>query len=213
MSFLLTSLLKPRYGVLLAAGLFLVGSTAYRYHYFQGYQPTTWQDWDAHFRKIVLLRLDSLMYGVLAAWIAYYYRDAWLRAKWPLFVVGFVALSLVANPVTLTDLTLFTCVFSFSCASLGVACMLPLLSDWKQAHGLVPSALTHISLISYSLYLLHGTVVNLNIALPLATTLPLPQAIRPLIGLALLWLISMPLATLMYKYFEVPVMALRSRLQ
>lgn len=212
-SFLLTGLLKPRYGVLLAAGLFLVGSTVYRYHYFQGYQPPTWQEWDAHFRKIVLLRLDSLMYGVLAAWVASYHRVAWLRAKWPLFVAGFVALSLIANPVSPADLTLFACVFSFSCASLGVACMLPLLSEWKQARGFVASALTHISLVSYSLYLLHGTVVNLNIALPLATSLPLPQALRPLTGLTLLWVVSLPLATLMYKYFEVPVMSLRNRLK
>ncbi|MDF7812646.1 acyltransferase [Hymenobacter sp. YC55] len=213
MSFLLTSLLKPRFGVLLAAGLFLVGSTAYRYHYLQGYQPTTWQDWDAHFRKIVLLRLDSLMYGVLAAWVAYYHRAAWLRTKWPLFMVGFIGLSLIANPVSPTDLTLFTCVFSFSCASLGVACMLPVLSEWKQANGLVANTLTHISLISYSLYLLHGTVVNFNIALPLATTLPLPHGLRPLLGLGILWVVSLPLATLMYKHFEVPVMNLRTRLK
>ncbi|HEX8426232.1 acyltransferase [Hymenobacter sp.] len=210
--FLLASLLKPRYGVLLAAGLFLIGSTAYRYYHFQDYQPTTWQEWDVHFRKIVLLRLDSLMYGVLAAWVAYYHRAVWLQAKRPLFVAGFVGLSLITNPISPADLTLFACVFSFSCASLAVVCLLPLLSEWRQANGLLAATLTHISLVSYSLYLLHGTVVNLNIALPLATSLPLPQALRPLLGLGMLWLASLPLATLMYKYFEVPVMALRKRL-
>ncbi|KUG07814.1 hypothetical protein ASU33_16030 [Solirubrum puertoriconensis] len=212
-SFLLAKLLKPRYGVLLAAVLFLVGSTAYRYDYFQHYQPQDWPDWDAHFRKIVLLRLDSLMYGVLAAWVAYYFPAAWARAKWPLFVVGFVGLSMIANPVAPNDLTLFTCVWSFSVAGLGVAFMLPLMNSWKHASGALASIVTHISLISYSLYLLHATIVNANIAVPVVRMLPLPGPVKSLAGLAILWGLSLPLATLMYKYFEVPVMALRNRLK
>lgn len=211
-SFLLAKLLKPRYGVLLAAALFLVGATTYRYYTFQQYQPATWPDWNAYFRSIVLLRLDSLMYGVVAAWVAYYYPGAWLKAKWPLFVAGFVMLSVIANPVLPSELTMFTCVFSFSVASFGVACMLPLLSSWKQASGPVAYAVTHISLISYSLYLLHATILNANLAVITVQNLPVSQAVGAVIGMAILWGVSLPLATLMYKYFEVPVMKLRNRL-
>ena len=137
-SFLFAKFLKPRYGVLVASVLFLVFSTAYRYYYFQNYQPTTWPDWNAHFRSIVLLRLDSLMYGVLAAWIAYYYPLAWIKAKWPLFIFGFFTLGLIANPADSSNLGLFTCVFSFSCAAFSVTCLLPLLGQWKQANGSRP---------------------------------------------------------------------------
>jgi peptidoglycan/LPS O-acetylase OafA/YrhL len=96
-SFLLARLLKPRYGVLLAAVLFLISATAYRYQCFRHFQPATTYQWDEYFRKIVLLRLDSLMYGVVAAWIAHYYPMAWIKAKWPLFVLGFISLSVIFN--------------------------------------------------------------------------------------------------------------------
>jgi peptidoglycan/LPS O-acetylase OafA/YrhL len=161
----------------------------------------------------VLLRLDSLMYGVMAAWVAYYHPTAWLKAKWPLFVAGFVALSLIANPVLPSELMMFTCVFSFSVAALGVACMLPLLSSWRHASGPVAYAVTHISLISYSLYLLHASIINVNIAVPVVQALPVSQPVGAVIGMAILWGVSLPAATLMYKYFEVPVMRLRNRLK
>lgn len=211
-TFLFAKALKPRVGVVVTAAVFLLASTLYRYYCFQSAPPVNLKEWDAHFRSIVLLRLDSLMYGVLAAWISYYYPSIWNRSKIILFVLGFGALSMVTLPDKSTSLNIFTCVFSFSSVSLSVAFTLPLLSNWKSASGSAAYVVTHISLISYSLYLLHATIINANLAVKTVHYLNVSQAIGAVIGISILWGLSIPAATLMYKYFEVPVTRLRDKL-
>ena len=41
--------------------------------------------WDVAFRKTVVSRLDSIGYGLLAAWVFYYYKNFWLKSWFPSF--------------------------------------------------------------------------------------------------------------------------------
>jgi peptidoglycan/LPS O-acetylase OafA/YrhL len=62
------------------------------------------------------------------------------------------------------------------------------------------------------MYLLHSSILNNNIILPLIHALHLSQQVGAFVGMGLFWGLTLVLATLMYKYFEVPVMALRNKL-
>ncbi|WP_133273816.1 acyltransferase family protein [Hymenobacter radiodurans] len=205
--------LKPRHAVLLAAVLVVILTTAYRYYSYLEAPPQTLEQWDSNFRKVVALRLDNLMYGVIAAWWAHYHAESWLHLKGVKFVVGFVALYLLSDVTALGDIGLFASVYYFIIPALATVLLMPLLSQWQYASGWWARAVTHISLISYSMYLLHATIINQNILVQLVPTLPVPQAVRNMIGLLLFWGLTILLSTLMYKYFEVPVMSLRNKVK
>jgi peptidoglycan/LPS O-acetylase OafA/YrhL len=51
-------------------------------------------DWDLFFRKQVSTRLDSIMYGVVGAFIQYYYQEKWLKYKKELLIIGIALLLL-----------------------------------------------------------------------------------------------------------------------
>ncbi|RSK43479.1 acyltransferase family protein [Hymenobacter perfusus] len=204
---------SPKAAVMATAITLLVATTLYRYSYYTHFQPTTLAEWADHFRTIVLLRLDSLMYGVLAAWWAHYHPASWRKGRLAKFIVAVGALSLLTGPSSAADFNLFHCVIYFGCYPLAVACSLPLLSTWRRANGVVAAATTHVSLISYSMYLLHSSLIHNQLVTPLVQSLALPSPIKSLLGMGLLWVLTLLLATLMYKYVEVPVMNLRRRLK
>jgi peptidoglycan/LPS O-acetylase OafA/YrhL len=191
--------------VLFASLAVLTLVTAYRYYkYLHIASPATY-DWDQQFRKIVITRLDSLVYGVVGAYIAHYYPKRWVKHKTTLLVIGLVLLVLTRVPFPLDSL--FTYVFSFSLTSAATLLLLPYLSQWKTGRGMLYKALTHISMISYALYLVHRTLVMHTLVDPLGMAVPL----SPLVLFALVWLLSWTLSVLMHNYFEVPIMRLRNR--
>lgn len=201
--------LAPRYAVLAVAIGVLVLVTFYRYTKFVHSPPHDIIEWDKHFRKIVVTRLDSLMYGVIGAYIARYHAVAWQRAaKW-LVLPGLAMVLLLRPDGTMDVTTLYVCVFSFAATSLGTLFMLPFLSQWQRSDGLFSRIVTHISLISYSLYLLHANLIYLNTVEPLRQRL----GFSPGVAFLAVWVLSFAAATLLYKYFEVPVMALRKHLK
>ncbi|MFD2784731.1 acyltransferase family protein [Hymenobacter rubripertinctus] len=204
---------SPKAAVIITALTMLAATTLYRYSYYTHFQPVTLLEWADHFRTIVLLRLDSLMYGVLAAWWAYYYPTSWLKGRIAKFLVSLVALYLLTGPSSAGDFNFFHCVIYLGLYPLAVACSLPLLSSWKRAKGMAADITTHISLISYSMYLLHSSLIHNRLVIPFVQSLALPSPVKSLLGMGLLWGLTLVLATLMYKYVELPVMNMRKRLK
>ena len=213
--FLLTGArLRPRTAVLLVAVAFIVLTPLYRYYSLLHLQPTTWSAWELQFRKIVLMRLDSLMFGVLGAYIAYYYASIWQRMRVPAFLlsIGLLLTLAVLSPYNQPD-SVYSAVWLLIGHSLMAAFALPYLSQIQHGQGILYKVITHISLVSYSLYLLHSSIVNNSLVWPLVTALPLPGIAKAVIGYSCYWGVSLLGATLMYKYFEVPVMGLRRHLR
>lgn len=169
--------------------------------------------WDRGIRKAVLWRLDAIAWGCLVAW-ATYYHPRWLaRHQYTLAGLG-VALALIGLLwLTHALLTHHVSVWLkgglFSLASIGLALTLP----WWANHGqrLMPwqrvrASITQLSLISYSLYLFH-----LSVIIPL---MRLPSVERhlqgwPAVGVYLL--LSLALATLVYYVYERPMTRQRER--
>jgi len=157
-------------------------------------------------RRQVVARLDSLIYGVLGAWINHYYHAFWIKWKGNYFVFGiilFLIISRILTPVYSNNL--FYNVISFSFISVAILLTLPFMSQIKNGEGLIYRFITFISLISYSLYLVHYTIVQ-GIIIP-----SLPGS-NWKVGYCLYWIISIFLAGILYYNFEKPIMRLRHKL-
>gem|GEM_PF-6451584 len=119
------------------------------------------EQWDTLFRKQVSTRLDSIIYGVAGAYIAKYHNAFWLRHKYTSLFIGIPLLIFcrLQEIYGLHDIGLYDCVFSFTLFSVSILMMLPYFSDLKDGKGGLYRAITKISIISYSMYLLHLTIV------------------------------------------------------
>ncbi|MCL1943730.1 MAG: acyltransferase [Candidatus Azobacteroides sp.] len=170
------------------------------------------------FGKEVITRLDCLMYGVIAAYISFYFKSLFLRYKVPLLFVG-ILLFLILKIVPSANNDLFVCVFSYSVISLGTAFTLPFLSDYKTGSGPVYKALTCTSLISYSMYVLHLSFIKwfiIDFCLK-DVFLSISDSFSPtafwISQYTFYWVLTIVLSILLYKYFEHPFMSLRDKKQ
>lgn len=137
-------------------GLIFVFSFVMRYVYIQA-SPVTWGD---EIRRVVLLRMDSLIYGVAMAWI-WMRRFVWIhKVRWSVVPFGIILIgaSVVLRHNPALNETPWMLMVLFPLASLGTALIIPVLASWtvfEKKSAFIPSMITRISLWSYSLYLLH----------------------------------------------------------
>jgi peptidoglycan/LPS O-acetylase OafA/YrhL len=111
--------------------------------------------WDLQtVRMIVPLRLDTMMYGVMAAMVMNWQPKLWARAMgaWmlaPAFVFFGLGLVLVQHNAP------WCAVICFPLIALGTALAVPYLKDLPRRPIFAPSVIEYISRVSYSTYLLH----------------------------------------------------------
>ena len=163
--------------------------------------------WDIHFRKVVLTRLDTIIYGVLAAYIKFYYSDFWSKSKNWMFIIGLILL--YGNRLLPKDINGFYAkTFFFNVSSIGGALLLAKADSIKNfKHPWFGRSITFISLISYSMYLINLSVV----ALVLKTNLSPESNLEFGFVYILYWAITIVVSALLYKFFEKPIMNLRDR--
>jgi len=116
--------------------------------------------WFSILRGATILRLDSIMLGVLGAFLQYYQYKIWLAKKGLYFYSGiflfFLATSgifYLSNYIALP----FIILLSVYLNTFGALLILPMLSTVNSGKGHVYKAITFISTISYSMYLLNLT--------------------------------------------------------
>lgn len=200
--------------VLTVAMFMIVSITVVRIFKYYSTSIEDLQTWDLMFRKQVLTRLDSLMYGIIGAYIAYYYKHIWHQIRKPAFVLGLVLFSTFMIPFTKFELFGFMhSVLSFSLESLATLLVLPYLSHLKKGKGIFYKPITYISLISYSMYLVNLSIVQSWILGPInwpelmggiTTTFLITRFL-------LFWFSTVIISILLYKYFEIPMMNVRDR--
>lgn len=216
LAFVFAKLLKlpPKTILLLVMLMFISGCFMVRWYRFMHATEVTIPIWDAYFRKQVVTQLDGIMFGVLGAYLAIFHAQHWKKYAKLLFGIG--CLLFLTHKYVLFKIIpltkLFGTVFSFPMVSVAVLMMLPLLSQWNPKGGFMVRQITRVSLISYSLYLVHLSLVQTWI-LP---ALPFPENHQHLSYLsflkyALYWCLSLGLALLQYRYIEQPGMLLREK--
>ncbi|MEO8405402.1 MAG: acyltransferase [Chitinophagaceae bacterium] len=171
-------------------------------------------DWSFGVRMLVPLRLDSLMTGVLAAYLHLHYEKRWQQYASQIFIAGILIL-ICCSGWFLLDITpnpvkagFFSKILLFNFFSIGIACLMPYMSGIRKAGNLfIGKIVTHTSLISYSLYILHTLCIFVFITL---YNKLFSQDIL-LVKFIGSWISFFIAATIMYRYYEKPFTNLRER--
>jgi peptidoglycan/LPS O-acetylase OafA/YrhL len=85
--------------------------------------------------------------------------------------------------------------------------LLPFAAHWRTGRGLLAKAITHISKISYSMYLINLALV----AEVIRDNFPPTTEVDRILKYFVYWFFVVAGSTLLYKYFERPVMNLRDK--
>ena len=168
--------------------------------------------WNENIRKVVIYRLDVIYYGFLLRYFYTKWRDWLVDKKRRILWLGIVIIILlhVFRPflgITVEKQAFFMIVMYLPINSFAIACLMPYLDTMEIKSKLSVKFFTTISLISYSLYLLHYTIIlhTMKVVFP-------SESLRG-IGLwaytFLYWGITILLSYLLYIYFEKPLTDLR----
>lgn len=166
--------------------------------------------WDEEVRKLVLLRADSLMFGVLLAWL-HEHRSPWLRQGWLVAaaVLAFAATSayFALTPDAVLNTSFFAKTLFFSAASVGCAGVVIVGIQYVPPR---PIALAgrYLARISYSAYL-----VNLPVAMTLAYLVECCDGSWQMsLGLWFAFMtFTLGISHLVYRLYESPINAIRDR--
>ena len=171
--------------------------------------------WNLGLKAVVIYRLDAIFLGVLFSWISLNFTAFWIKGKYVmavlgLFLVGFLFAGVGYFQLTFTSFPLFWIIFYLPLTSLTVALFLPFLAEWKTVHFVfIQKTIVFISVISYSVYLLHYGVV-LQLMKHFFNTEGL--ALHQLHFYTFIYLIiTFFLSTLLYKFYEKPMTDLRDK--
>ena len=172
---------------------------------------TTLMEWNLRLKSVVIYRLDGIFFGVLAS-VAYLRRnELWVKAKNYAAPLGFLLLILLFVGVgyfriTIDKFPMFWNVFYLPLNSLVAVLFLPLLSEWKSAPTFIAKPITIISVLSYSIYLLHYSIV-LQV---LRHNYDLQDNFKDYATFTFLYLlITFVLSYMLYKFYEKPMTDLR----
>jgi peptidoglycan/LPS O-acetylase OafA/YrhL len=183
-------------------------------HYQTTTSNTTLSQWNLSLKAVVVYRLDSIFIGVLGSWIYFNYTSLWQKSKSIFLVLGmllffflFVGIGYLGWRIEAASL--FWNVLYLSLLSVAIACFLPFLSEWKEEQSLIRKPITFISLISYSIYLLHYSVILLLMKQYLI--IEENNDIQLVTFLSCYILITIVLSYFLYRFYEKPMMNLRDK--
>lgn len=169
----------------------------------------------SEFRKIIILNIDSLIYGFIAAYLYTKQIDFWIKYKNSFFYTGIIALILIYfNPGNWRN---FYPPLSVNIESFTLMCFLPFLSSYKTTNiKILDAFLIFISLISYSMYLLNLSIIQ-GYVIPIMNNL-LGRNDYTLESIYVsnyiaYWLFTIFGSYLLYNFFERPITNLRDKIK
>ncbi|WP_345212662.1 acyltransferase [Mucilaginibacter gynuensis] len=174
-------------------------------------------------RCIVLFRLDSIVWGVLFAWVNFYRPVFFKKYSIHFAIAAFILLVHCVHhywyqyntPGHLTDF--YSRSLYFTIINVAFAALLPLVSSWNSTkYTSISSLITKVSICSYSIYLTHITF-SLNFVLALRkSNFPIikdfdTNAFSSIVSFIIYVIISVSISILLFKYFERPMTDLRDK--
>ena len=204
MLLLLLRFVKPKGAFIIATMIMIVFSFLCRTQMMDAGFDRFWLD--LNIRKVVVTRLDGIGYGLLAAWICYYYPAIWERVRAHAFGIG-IALLIFVVSYRAPASGFYRQVVYYSLYPIAAMLLLPLASTVRSGRGVVAKLITHISLISYSMYL-----INLALVAEVIRDQFTPKGgVDGIAKYILYWLIVVIASTALYYSFEKPMMELREK--
>lgn len=193
--------------------LLIVIAHLLRYFHLQSDRITTMEVWNTNIKSIVIYRFDTILYGVLMAWLhhfysnfLYSYRVYFLILAAHLFLLQFVILNVLA--VDIVTCPLYFNVFYFTLSSAIFFLTIPYFIFWKTSTSIFSSGIYFISQTSYAAYLIHYSIVSVILRnLIFQTSYELPTVLV----LALYFGITFLLSYVLFRFYEKPIMNLRDK--
>lgn len=201
--------IKFRESLLIVSIFLLFFSTFLRYYMYSNNHLSEMID----YRRVVIMRIDNLMYGVIGAYISYYYKNFWIKHKYKFFITGIVLAAIWKGlSYIYPDIYSFYYVNIFyPLFCIAIFCLLPMMSQYTlKKYNVIATVITYISLISYSLYLIHYSLVKKLLIDHIFSFLFAGDSLGDYILKNIFyWGASLLGALLIYKYFEIPTTKLR----
>lgn len=162
--------------------------------------------YDVKIHKVVVYHFDGIALGLLGAYLKHYHPVGWHRCRNITFVLGIV----ISYAVLYAGWDANSYVnkgFKILLQGVGCALLLPRFETWKEAPMWLRRPVTHISLISYSMYLINLSLVSSVIV----AHVDVSSVGEGWLWYAIYWAVVIVASTLIYKYYEKPIMDLRER--
>ncbi|KQC34135.1 hypothetical protein AAU57_12930 [Nonlabens sp. YIK11] len=199
------------HSLLVAIILIIFFSMSIRFYRYEINLINDIEDWDLLLRKQVITRLDSLMFGMIGAYVFKNFKSIWYKYKVPFFVIGILLFATTKLSFFIeNEVGIYQSVFSFTTVSIGTLFILPFLSSVKSGKGIVFKYLTFISLISYPMYLVNLSLVQYWVLKAINWT-QMNAYLSILAKYGLYWILTILISYLITKYFEQPILRFRDK--
>lgn len=202
---------KKEHSIPLSAAIFLIVPTLLRI--FRHYSCATPYDIDEEMRKIVIYRLDSIMYGIIAVYVSQNWNTHWIKYRYRCLFVS-LAVTFYVQLWRWGYVHLGIPLF-FNVESISVMFLLPFFSEIGTTRiAALDSLAVFISKISYSMYLTNLTLVQVFILGKLKWVLGLNTLLGEHLFLwryPAFWICSIGLSWVLYEWYERRMTALRER--
>lgn len=214
--FFMTLLVKPKsknkrfIWVVLVLVFLFIGSKAY-YNFTT--ENLSIDQWNISLKGVVVFRIDSILVGIVASWLSSNYVVFWKNNKNKIAYVGFLIIVFLFVGVGYFRILIETNPFFWNVlylplTSIAFALFLPFLSQLKSTSKWFSKAITYISLISYSIYLLHYSIILQMMKYFVDTSRFYIYQLH-LFAFCYLGIVFFA-SYLLYNYFEKPIMNLRN---
>jgi len=170
-------------------------------------------EWDSSLRKIVIFRIDSIIYGVLVAYLHFYFKSIIFRIKNWCFLIGVIGIVfqtfLFKFHVLEFSNSFYSRVLFFPLFSIFICFIIPFMYYYKSKKNFKINVwVTRISLWSYSIYLIHQTLIVFLFNKFFITT----RWYEDIIKFILIWVVSICLSYFLYSFIEKPILDKRNKL-
>lgn len=171
-------------------------------------------DWNSNLKSVVIYRIDAVLVGVLIAWIRFDFEAFWKKYKVHFAFLGigiffFLLFGITSSNLRIEQSQFFWNVVYLPVTSFGFAFFFPIFSEWKVSNSWLKFPIEFISKISYSIYLLHYSII-LQLMKYFVDTTVLSSSERHFFTFCYL-VITFLLSFILYRYYEKPMMNLRDK--
>ena len=177
-----------------------------KFQFASSYEFESASDWAKNMRRVVVYRLDSIMFGVIFAWLAHYYQTIFKRYKVHLLILGLL-LNVGNRMYNMHFETVFSQATFLVFQGISMAMVLPFFAHWQGAKGWLAKFITYVSVVSYAMYVVHFSLV----LYPMARFIDFGADALTWVYFAGFFIATFFLSHLLYKCYEKPMTDLRSK--
>jgi len=178
-------------------------------------------DFDLNYKKIVILRLDSIIYGIIMAYLFFIKKELMRRWKNYFAILGLLILTSLHLYITKENPSpFFIANLSLPLESISTMLLLPYFYFLRVKNSIFKKIVVHISVISYSMYLFNYSLIKYGIIKSInwralyriIESFPSAHIIIDFLQYILFWVITIVISTLVYNFYEKPMLNFRDKI-